>query len=131
MIIPLAILIAIGFASGLTIYLVSNRIQQKVRGLEKMQEIKSILPEINCGACGHPSCFGYAQALIHDFTLARKHHVLHYSKTLKACKSWKRLLISTGTLLNCIRRLLFTLAATRRWFLTILALKRARLQVSF
>ena len=34
MIIPLGILIAIGFVSGLTVYLVSNRIPQKVKGLE-------------------------------------------------------------------------------------------------
>ncbi len=72
MIIPLGILIAIGFVSGLTIYLVSNRIPQKVKGLEKTEEIKGILPGINCGACGHPSCFGYAQALTHEPTLARK-----------------------------------------------------------
>jgi electron transport complex protein RnfB len=70
--IPLGVLIAIGFVSGLVIYLVSSRIPQKVRGLEKTEEIKGILPGINCGACGHPSCFGYAQALTHDPQLAHK-----------------------------------------------------------
>lgn len=52
----IGVLIAIGLASGLSIYLAHIRIPQKVKGLEKAEELKSILPGINCGACGYPSC---------------------------------------------------------------------------
>ncbi len=66
------ILTAVGLVCGLMIYFVYIKIPQKVKGLEKTEEINSILPGINCGACGHPGCFGYAQALARDADLVTK-----------------------------------------------------------
>jgi Na+-translocating ferredoxin:NAD+ oxidoreductase RNF subunit RnfB len=69
---PIGILVAIGLACGLIIYLVYLKVPQKVKGLEKTEEITSILPGMNCGACGYPGCFAYAQALSQDPELVTK-----------------------------------------------------------
>jgi len=68
----IGILTAIGLACGLIIYMVYIKVPQKVKGLEKTEEINSILPGMNCGACGYPGCFGYAQALAKDPDLVVK-----------------------------------------------------------
>ena len=57
---------AIGLACGLLIYLAFIKIPSKVEGLEKTEEITSVLPGLNCGGCGYPGCFGFAQALTKD-----------------------------------------------------------------
>ena len=57
------IIAAIALVCGLLIYLAYVKIPQKVKGLEKTEEINSILPGINCGSCGYPGCFGFAEAL--------------------------------------------------------------------
>ena len=62
-IIPILIITAIGLACGAVIYLGYLKIPNKVKGLEKTEQIASILPGRNCAACGFPGCFGYAQAL--------------------------------------------------------------------
>jgi len=69
---PIGILTAIGLVCGLVIYLVYIKVPQKVKGLEKTEEITAILPGSNCGACGHPGCFAYAQALTNDPDLINK-----------------------------------------------------------
>ena len=33
---------------------------------ENIEKIESILPGINCGACGYPGCSGYAEAVVKD-----------------------------------------------------------------
>ena len=33
---------------------------------ERLEEVSNLLPGVNCGACGHPGCAGYAQELITD-----------------------------------------------------------------
>ncbi|GAH94423.1 unnamed protein product, partial [marine sediment metagenome] len=63
---------AIGLACGLIIYFVYVKVPQKVKGLEKTEEINAILPGANCGACGRPGCFAYAQALTQDSNLVTK-----------------------------------------------------------
>ena len=68
----IGILTAVGLACGIIIYLVYIKVPQKVKGLEKTEEINSILPGMNCGACGYPGCFGYAQALAKDPDLVVK-----------------------------------------------------------
>ena len=68
----IGILTAIGLVCGLIIYLVYIKVPQKVKGLEKTEEINSILPGMNCGACGYPGCFGYAQAIAQDPDLVLK-----------------------------------------------------------
>ncbi len=68
----IGILTAIGLICGLIIYLVYIKVPQKVKGFEKTEEINSILPGMNCGACGYPGCFAYAQALAKDADLVTK-----------------------------------------------------------
>jgi electron transport complex protein RnfB len=60
------VLVIIGLALGILIYVVNLVIPQKVKGLEKIEQISSLLPGANCGACGNPSCFGYARILSGD-----------------------------------------------------------------
>ena len=69
---PVGVLIAIGLACGLIIYFVYIKVPQKVKGLEKTEELNTILPGANCGACGKPGCFAYAQALTQDSDLVTK-----------------------------------------------------------
>ncbi|MFC1899021.1 4Fe-4S dicluster domain-containing protein [Chloroflexota bacterium] len=57
------ILTVIALFLGLLIYLVNKMVPTKVEGIEKTEEIAAILPGMNCGACGHPGCFAFAQAL--------------------------------------------------------------------
>jgi len=62
-IITILVLTAIGIACGGIIYLAYVKIPQKVKGLEKIEEISNALPGMNCGACGFAGCFAYAQEL--------------------------------------------------------------------
>ncbi|MBN2239936.1 MAG: 4Fe-4S binding protein [Dehalococcoidales bacterium] len=66
------ILVAIGLGLGILIYVVNIVIPQKVKGLERTEEIAEILPGANCGACGNPSCFAYAKALSDDSSYLTK-----------------------------------------------------------
>ncbi len=65
----IGILTAIGLGCGLMIYFVYLKVPVKVKGIEKTEELNAILPGVNCGACGYPGCFAYAQAVAHDPTL--------------------------------------------------------------
>ena len=66
MVTTIIILVAIGLALGILIYVVNIVIPQKVKGLERTEEISEVLPGANCGACGNPSCFAYARVLSED-----------------------------------------------------------------
>src|SRR4030043_1006319 len=66
MAVTIIVLVVIGLVLGVVIYVVNLVIPQKVRGLEKIEQISSLLPGANCGACGNPSCFGYARILSGD-----------------------------------------------------------------
>jgi electron transport complex protein RnfB len=55
---------AIGLACGIAIYILSIVIPTKVKGIDETMNLAGLLPGRNCGACGYPGCFGYAQALI-------------------------------------------------------------------
>ena len=68
----IAALVGIALVCGIIIYLVSVKVPQKVKGLEKTEEINAILPGANCGACGRPGCFAYAQALSQEPDLVTK-----------------------------------------------------------
>lgn len=57
------VLTGIGFACAAIIYCVHIVLPHRVQGLEKTEEIANTLPGMNCGACGYPGCFAYAQAL--------------------------------------------------------------------
>jgi len=84
--IPIGALIGVGLVCGLIIYMVYIKVPQKVKGLEKTEKINSILPGLNCGACGQAGCFGYAQAVTHDHDLVTKTpcpQVLHDAERLE------------------------------------------------
>jgi len=59
----LLILTGIALVCGVIIFFVDKLVPHKVMGIEKTEEVASILPGMNCGACGNPSCFAFAQAL--------------------------------------------------------------------
>ncbi len=63
MFIVIAILTGIALGLGILIYVVNRTVPTRVKGIEKTEEIAAILPGMNCGACGHPGCFAFAQAL--------------------------------------------------------------------
>jgi Na+-translocating ferredoxin:NAD+ oxidoreductase RNF subunit RnfB len=66
MAVTIIVLVCIGLVLGILIYVVNVFIPNKVKGLEKTEEIAAILPGANCGACGNPGCFAYAQKLVED-----------------------------------------------------------------
>ena len=67
------ILVAIGLALAVLIWVVNIVVPQKVKGLERTEEIAAVLPGANCGACGNPSCFAYAKLLTDDPGYLTKH----------------------------------------------------------
>ncbi len=70
--IPILIITAIGLFCGALIYVANVAIPKKVQGLEKTEEVNSILPGRNCAACGYPGCFGFAQELTKNPELIRR-----------------------------------------------------------
>lgn len=57
------VLTGIGCALGALIFVVSKVLPPESDILKRTEEIAEILPGMNCGACGYPGCFAYAQAL--------------------------------------------------------------------
>jgi len=60
------ILSSIGVICGVLIFLVNRFLPREAETLRKAEEIAEHLPGINCGACGFPGCFAYAQELAKD-----------------------------------------------------------------
>ncbi len=60
------ILSAIGIVCGILIFVVNRFLPREPQSLKKAEEISAHLPGVNCGACGFPGCFAYAQALAKD-----------------------------------------------------------------
>ncbi|MEA2015744.1 MAG: 4Fe-4S binding protein [Actinomycetota bacterium] len=60
------ILSSIGIICGILIFLVNRFLPEEPDSLRKAEEIEKYLPGANCGACGYPGCFAYAQALAQD-----------------------------------------------------------------
>jgi len=48
------------------IYVASKVLPKEDESLAEAARIKEFLPGADCGACGHPGCFAYAQAVAHD-----------------------------------------------------------------
>ncbi|MBC7333794.1 MAG: 4Fe-4S binding protein [Actinobacteria bacterium] len=63
MLVVIVILTAIGVVCGIIIYVVNRVLPPEDEALKKTEEISNCLPGMNCGACGYPGCFAYAQAL--------------------------------------------------------------------
>jgi Na+-translocating ferredoxin:NAD+ oxidoreductase RNF subunit RnfB len=62
----IAILGAIGLVSGILIFTVNRFLPGEPESLKKAEQVTKYLPGMNCGACGYPGCFAYAQALSKD-----------------------------------------------------------------
>jgi Na+-translocating ferredoxin:NAD+ oxidoreductase subunit B len=52
----------IGGLSGVILAYAAEKFKVEVD--PKIKEILSLLPGVNCGACGYPSCEAFAQALV-------------------------------------------------------------------
>jgi len=57
------LLSTLGLASSLAIYLAHRVLPKEDPSLEEATKIKGLLPGADCGACGKPGCFAYAQAV--------------------------------------------------------------------
>ncbi len=60
------ILSSIGIICGILIFIVNRFLPEEPGSLKRAEEISKYLPGANCGACGYPGCFAYAQALAED-----------------------------------------------------------------
>ena len=60
------VLSIIGLCCGLFIYLANRFLPKEPADLKRAEEIAELLPGMNCGACGMPGCFAYAQAVAKD-----------------------------------------------------------------
>lgn len=58
---PVLALGGTGLSMGLFLAYASKKFEVEVD--EKVEKIQSILPGVNCGACGYPGCSGYAEAI--------------------------------------------------------------------
>jgi electron transport complex protein RnfB len=80
------ILTGIALGCGVIIYLVNKVVPYRVQRIDETEEIAGILPGMNCGACGFPSCFAYAQALVNDPAVIDKsfcHQILQDAEELE------------------------------------------------
>ena len=57
------ILTAIAAALGVLIFIMGRVLPPESEVLKRTERIADILPGMNCGACGLPGCFAYAQAI--------------------------------------------------------------------
>lgn len=62
----IGILTAVGVICGVLIWITNKTLPKEPASLAKAQEVSEHLPGMNCGACGYPGCFAYAQALSKD-----------------------------------------------------------------
>lgn len=66
MIFTVAVLSGVGLACGVAIYFMGKVLPKESESLERTGHIVELLPGINCGACGQPGCFAYAQEVAGD-----------------------------------------------------------------
>ncbi len=60
------ILTGIGIACGVLIWVTNKVLPKEPESLKTAEEVSEKLPGMNCGACGYPGCFAYAQAIAKD-----------------------------------------------------------------
>ena len=65
-ILAVALLTLVGLIAGIAIFVVNRLLPKEDESLQKAAEIKEYLPGADCGACGQPGCFAYAQAAAKD-----------------------------------------------------------------
>lgn len=66
-ILPVVIVVGIGFLAGAILTLASKFMHVKVN--ESVAQIRKVLPGANCGACGYAGCDAYATVLANDHTI--------------------------------------------------------------
>jgi Na+-translocating ferredoxin:NAD+ oxidoreductase subunit B len=66
------IIIAIAAFLGSLIVLINALLPKEKQKTGKVQEILSIVPKRDCGACGYPGCEKYAEAIAQNPELALK-----------------------------------------------------------
>lgn len=54
---------AVGLIAGVAIFVANRILPKEDESLQKANELKEFLPGADCGACGKPGCFAYAQAV--------------------------------------------------------------------
>jgi electron transport complex protein RnfB len=57
---------AVGLIAGIAIFVANRILPKEDESLQRAGELKELLPGADCGACGQPGCFAYAQALAKD-----------------------------------------------------------------
>ena len=60
------LLSSVGLIAGIAIFVANRILPKEDASLQKANEIKERLPGADCGACGKPGCFAYAQAVAKD-----------------------------------------------------------------
>ena len=65
-ILAVILLSSVGLIAGIAIFVVNRLLPKEDASLQKANEIKERLPGADCGACGKPGCFAYAQAVAKD-----------------------------------------------------------------
>ena len=65
-ILAVALLSSVGLIAGMAIFVANRVLPKEDPSLQKANEIKERLPGADCGACGRPGCFAYAQAVSKD-----------------------------------------------------------------
>jgi len=63
LLVTIIILTVVALVLGILIFVVNRVVPVKVEGIEQTEAIAENLPGMNCGACGQPGCFAFAQAL--------------------------------------------------------------------
>ena len=65
-ILAVILLSSVGLITGIAIFVANRILPKEDASLQKANEIKELLPGADCGACGKPGCFAYAQAVAKD-----------------------------------------------------------------
>ena len=65
-ILAVILLSSVGLIAGIAIFVANRILPKEDASLQKANEIKERLPGADCGACGKPGCFAYAQAVAKD-----------------------------------------------------------------
>ena len=65
-ILAVILLSSVGLIAGIAIFVANRILPKEDASLQKANEIKEHLPGADCGACGKPGCFAYAQAVAKD-----------------------------------------------------------------
>ena len=68
-ILAVILLSSVGLIAGIAIFVANRILPKEDASLQKANEIKEHLPGADCGACGKPGCFAYAQAVAKDIEI--------------------------------------------------------------